>query len=88
MIATDAETTAETVTAESAEIAQPRILVAGTTETTTTAIAEEDRATAQGKGTDHDLQNPSDEGTQIQNRHLLQSRVALYHHKMINSVAK
>ena len=88
MIAIDVETKAETAATDTAEIAQPKTLIADGIETTTAVIAEEDRATAQGKGTDHDLRIPNDGGTRSRNRHLLQSRAAHYHRKTINSVVK
>ena len=88
MIAIDVETKAETAATDTAGIAQLKTRIASVTETTTAAIAEGGRATAQGQGSDHDLQIPSDGGTQSRNRHLLQSHAAHYHHKTINSVVK
>ena len=87
MIAIDVEMKAETAATDIADIAHLRTVI-DATETTTAAIAEDDRATTQGKGTDHDLQTPSEGDTQSRNRHLLQSRAALCHRKTINSVAK
>ena len=87
MIVIDVEMKAETAATDIADIAHLRTLI-DATETTTAAIAEDDRAITQGKGTDHDLQIPSDAGTQSRNRHLLQSHAAHCLHKMINSVVK
>ena len=88
MIAIDVETKAETAATDTVKIARPKTLIADGIETTTAFIAEEDRATAQGQGSDHGLQIPSYAGTQSRNRHLLQSHAAHYHHKTINSVVK
>jgi hypothetical protein len=88
VIAIDVETKAETAATDTAGIAQLKTLTANVTETTTAPIVEDDRATAQGKGSDHDLQIPSDAGTQSRNRHLLQSHAAHCLHKTINSVVK
>jgi hypothetical protein len=88
MIAIDVETRAETAATDIAGIAPPKTLIADVIEMTTAVIAEEDRATAQGKGTDHDLQIPSEGGTQSRNRHLPQSHAVRYHHKTISSAAK
>jgi hypothetical protein len=87
-IAIGVETKVETAAIDTAETTQLKTLIADATETTTAVIAGEDRAITQDKGTDHDLQFPNDGGTQSPNRHLLQSRAALCHHKTINSVAK
>jgi hypothetical protein len=60
MVAIDAEMKAETEATGSVETAQMKTLTASVTGTTTAAIAEDDRETAQGKGTDHDLRIPND----------------------------
>jgi hypothetical protein len=88
MIVTDVETRVEAAATDTAGIAQSKVLITDVIEMMAAAIAEDDRATAQGLGADQDLQIPSDGGTQNRSRHLPQSHAVRYHHKTINSVAK